>query len=485
MIQLRPYQIDVRNRISEKLREGTRRLIVVMPTGAGKTALAACMTATSIERKVAPVWFVVHRRELMRQTAIAFANAGISVGIVARGHALEPSRPAQVVLLPSLKKRMHLLPPPRLIVPDEAHHCAANGYKLLIDAFPRAWLIGLSATPERLDSKGLGDFFDEIVEGPTLRELIDDGYLVDYKVYAPPQSANISDVHTVAGDFNKKELHAALAKSTITGDAVKEYRKHVGGWRTIIRSLSIDDSKLSAEAFANDGWRAVHLDGTTPEHQRTADFEAFKRGEITHLCNVDLFSEGVDISGVQCCIDQRHTKSLTYFLQFVGRMLRPEYAPGFDLSTRSGRLASIAASRKPYAVYIDQVGNVERHGLPCDERTWSLDGRQKREVRKTFTCKKCYGVFSEHFTVCPSCGATSERVAQGRVGPEQVAGELVEVDKDKVRKRPVYSKERRMAGRTLEDLKKYAAAKGYKESWAVKLYAARQVNKWTGKSKIG
>lgn len=472
-IDLRPYQTDLLGKVSAAMREGSRRNLLVAPTGAGKTRIAAYIADTSVQRGVAPVWFLVHRRELLTQTAKAFADLGINVGLVARGLPMQPAKPVQVVLIGSLRKRSHLLPTPRLLIPDEAHHAVAKSWSDIAEKYPRAWSCGLSASPARLDGRGLGAHFDRLIIGPTLRELIDDGYLVDYKCFAPPSSVDVTGVHKLGGDFNKKELHVALAKSTITGDAVKEYRKLVPGWRTIIRALSIEDSMATAAAFREDGWNAVHIDGKTKEHQRIADFGAFKSGKITHLCNVDLFGEGIDISGVQCCIDQRPTDSLTLFLQFVGRMLRPEYAAGFDLNTRDGRLAAIAASNKPYAVYIDQVGNIERHGLPCDIREWSLDGKKKkRDIRKTFTCKKCYGVFDHPFSVCPSCGAASERVSQGRVGPEQVEGELVEVDK--ARRRPTYTKEYRMAGRSLEDLKAYAKARGYKESWATYRWNARQ-----------
>lgn len=451
-LTLRPYQDEVRAAISVAMREGVRRPLVVMPTGAGKTALAAYMTGTSIARGVAPVWFLVHRRELMTQTARAFADAGINVGMVAQGYAMQPTKPAQVVLIDSLPKRMHLLPPPRVLIPDEAHHSVAKKWAAVVDAYPKAWSIGLTATPERLDGKGLGAHFDRIIEGPKMRWLIDNGFLADYRLFAPP-SISTEGVHTVAGDFNKKELEAALKRSTIVGDAVNEYRKHAAGKRAIVRSLSIEDSKEVAAAFTAAGFSAVHIDGKTRESERNAKFEAFKRGDISILCNVDLFGEGVDVPGIECAIDLRPTKSLTLYLQFIGRALRP--APG-----------------KSHAIIIDHAGNIERHGLPDDDRTWSLDGRPKRDVRKIFTCKKCYGVFDHPFSVCPSCGAMTERVSQGRAGPEQVAGELVEVDK--TRKRTVFDDARKQASRSLESLVEYGRAKGYKESWAKYVWDARQ-----------
>lgn len=452
MISLRPYQEDLRAKVSAAMRSGVKRPLVVMATGGGKTAVAAYMAHTSIVRDIYPVWFLVHRRELMQQTATAFSDAGIDTGMVARGHELQPWRKAQVVLLGSLKRRMAMLPTPRVIIPDEAHHCCASTHAKVLEAYPDAWKIGLTATPERLDRRGLKDHFDAILEGPSMRWLIDNGHLADYKIFAPP-SVDVSGVHTMAGDFNKAELEDVLAKSTITGDAVREYKKHADGKRAIVRSLSREDSRKVAEAFTQAGYSAVHIDGTTPDGERAAMFSAFKRGDISILCNVELFGEGVDVPGVECCIDLRPTKSLTMYLQFIGRALRS--APGKDK-----------------AIIIDHAGNVERHGLPDDPREWSLEGKIKREVRKIFTCKHCYGVFAVYFTVCPSCGALVEQTRQGRGGPVQVDGELKEIDLDAMRQRRQYDLDRKRA-RTLEELQAYGRQKGYKDGWAKKVYEAR------------
>lgn len=428
-----------------------------MATGAGKTAIAAFMAHSSIEKKIAPVWFLVHRRELMQQTAQAFADAGIDIGTVARGHELQPWRKAQVVLLPSLKKRMHFLPAPRVIIPDEAHHSCASTHAEVLKAYPDAWKIGLTATPERLDRRGLKDHFDLIVEGPSMAWLIEHGYLSNYRIFAPP-SVDVSGVHTVAGDFNKAELEAVLEKSTITGDAVREYRKHADGKRAIVRSLSRADSRKVAEAFQAAGHSAVHIDGTTPDGERERAFEAFKRGDIAILCNVELFGEGVDIPGVECVIDLRPTKSLTMYLQFIGRALRP--APG-----------------KTHAIIIDHAGNVERHGLPDEDREWSLEGRKKREPRRVFTCKHCYGVFAEYFTICPSCGAMTQQTRHERAGPQVVDGELREIDLDAARARRRSYDPQRARAKTLQELEEYGRAKGYKPGWAKHIFEARQAKR--------
>lgn len=476
-MQLRPYQETLLSRSSDAMSQGCRRLLIVCSTGSGKTAIASFMTKTTIERKPAPVWFLVHRRELVTQTWEAFAKAGIDCGIVAAGERLHPDRMAQVILIPSLKSRIHQLPPPRLLIPDEAHHCVASTHSEVLTTFPKAWICGLTATPERLDGKGLGSHFNLIVEGPSMRWLIEEGYLVDYRLFGP-QSVDTEGLHTVAGDFNKTELQERMRKSTIVGDAVTEYLRHAPGKRAIVRSISRDYSREVAQAFQEKGIATEHLDGSTPDVDRRRVYGQFKSGALTVLSNVELFSEGVDVPGVEVVIDLRPTKSLSMYMQFVGRALRPVYADGFDLLTREGRLAAIAASHKPCAIIIDHANNWDRHGLPDEEREWSLSGRLKRDKKKIFSCSVCYGVFDHPFSVCSSCGAINQRDATmtggGRVNPEQVQGELAEIDKKKVRKKVQFSDERMRAARTFEDLQAYGAEKGYKPNWAVRIWEVRQ-----------
>jgi len=247
-VSLRPYQEDLRARVSAAMKAGCKRPLIVLPTGGGKTRIATYITESSIARKFSPIWFMVHRKELVRQTARAFADAGLAPGIVATGYPTEGSKPVQVVLIDSLKNRAKYLEPPRVIIPDEAHHCTANKWKAVQEAYPEAFYIGLTASPQRLDGKGLGAHFDQIILGPDMRWLIDNGYLADYRIFAPPPP-DLSKGGHVAGEFNRGQLEDVLAKSTIVGDSIAEYRKHADGMRTIVRCVSIDASKAACETF--------------------------------------------------------------------------------------------------------------------------------------------------------------------------------------------------------------------------------------------
>lgn len=459
-LELRPYQETARAEVSAAMRAGCKRPLLVLPTGAGKTAIATDMLRRSIARGFGPCWFMVHRKELLRQTAEAFAKADLSPGIVATGYPTEGSRAVQTVLIGSLARRAQYLAPPRVIIVDECHHAVAASWRKVQEQYPDAFYIGLSASPQRLDRRGLGDHFDKIIEGPQMRWLIDNGYLSDFRIFAPPPP-DLSQVGHVAGEFNQGELAEVLAKSTIVGDSIREYEKHAAGKRTLIRCVSVDASKAACEMFRSAGYAAVHIDAKTPEGERVRLFESFKRGDVSHLFNVDLFGEGVSIDGIECLIDLRPTESLTMYLQFVGRLLR--FVPG------------------KVGIYLDQVGNTARHGFPDDVREWSLDGkRAKKKPAKIFTCKACYGAFAQPFRYCPVCGEAVAGYTGARADPQRVEGELTELTRDKMpptstKKGRVYDADYRSA-RTLEQLISYARDKQYKspERWAMHVFDARQ-----------
>jgi superfamily II DNA or RNA helicase len=206
------------------------------------------------------------------------------------------------------------------------------------------------------------------------------------------------------------------------------------------------------------------MDARTPDWERQRIIANFADGRLPVLCNCMLATEGFDLSAqvgrevpIEAVVMLRPTKSLALATQMCGRALRRKDRP---------------------AIILDHVGNTDddKHGLPDQEVEWDLAGKPKRATKKTFACKICYGVFSEHFNVCPSCGAIVGRIEQGkgRPAPEQIDGELVEVDAvERARKRRQYDPQRKYA-RTLEELKEYGKAKGYKDSWAQHVWDARQ-----------
>lgn len=484
-VQLREYQATQLSSVVGSMNRGCKRNLLVLPTGGGKGAIASYMLGNSAQRGN-DAWITVHRRELALQVSENLSKYGVAHGMVMSGMPLQPWHKVQVVLIGSLKKRARLLRDPVLIIPDEAHHCRAKTFEQLFLDHPDAYFIGLTATPQRLDGRGLGKWFESMHVGAPMSWLIRQGFLSDYRLFAPP-APDMSQVASVGGDFNAKQAKAVLAKTQITGDAIREYTQRAPGQRALVRSLDIESSKDVCASFCRAGIHARHVDGGFDERTRRKIFDEYQEHRFDVLCNVELAGEGVDIPGIQVAIDLRPTKSLTSLLQFEGRALRPVYAKGMPLDTAEQRLSAIKAGPKPFAILLDHVGNSHRPGLglPDDAREWTLDDNPKKpKAAPIWTCRQCYGTFREPHRICPSCGAVMSEVGGGRAPVEQVDGKLEEIDREKRRaqyeKEQAKFKERHDRKRaiseckTLEQLQQYAKEHGYKEGWANHILEVRK-----------
>jgi len=442
---LRPYQVDLHAEARAHLQRGIAAILIQSPTGSGKTVLIAHMLKNAKDRGYR-AWFIVHRRELVKQSVSTLTEAaGVSVGIVAAGAAPSRNEAIQICLVNTLANRLHMMPPPNLIVFDEAHHLAAGSWAKIQAAFPNAVHVGLTATPQRLDGRGLGAHFRELVTGPSVATLIEQGYLSPYRLYAPG-GADLSKVHTLGGDYNKKELADAMQQSPVVGDALTHYQKHAMGKRAIVFMWSIDSSKEIAARFNDAGIPAAHIDGKTPDDQRDAMIQSFRSGNTLVLTNVDLFGEGFDLPAIECAFLLRPTQSLSLYLQQVGRALRP--FPG-----------------KKEALIFDHANNCKLHGLPDDDREWSLAGRKRRTRDDSCTvkqCPKCYAMNLASVMVCKYCGY--KWVIQSR-DIEQGEGELSEVDLAAQR---AARKQEESECRTFEELVALGHLRGYgnAETWA-------------------
>lgn len=452
-LHLRPYQEDIYAKARQLLRSGKRTLLIQSPTGSGKTVLVAHMLANATLKKYT-AWFVVHRRELVKQSVMTLSeSAGLPVGIVAAGFPGNRHEAVQVCSVQTLAKRRHLLPNPDLIVWDECHHVAAMSWGAIHNSYPNTVHVGLTATPERLDGTGLSRWFEDIVVGPSVATLIKDGWLSPYRLFAPG-GPDLTDVHTVAGDYNKKELALAMQRSAVTGDALTHYQKYAMGRRAIVFMWSVESSQDMARKFNEAGIPAEHIDGTTEDVARDAAIQGFRDGKIKILCNVEIVSEGFDLPAIEAAFLLRPTRSLALYLQQVGRALRP--SPGKD-----------------EALIFDHAGNCRIHGLPDDEREWTLEGRVK-ERKKTDgcpvkQCPKCYAVLAASVGACKWCGWAFVSVAREM---EQVEGELAEVDLEAQR---TQRKQEQAKTRNLEDLIRLGQLRGYKNpaKWAEHVWRAR------------
>lgn len=406
MITLRDYQSGMRDEARALARAGKRRTLLVAPTGAGKRLMACHAIGTAAQQGYTSV-FLVHRQELLDQASETLTSVDVPHGIIKAGIKPEPYL-TQVASVQSLGRRLADTPEPHFLFVDEAHHSASTTFARILSAWPNAYVLAYTATPARLDGKGLGKFFDAMVVGPSMRELIDKGYLADYRLFAPPPP-DLGAVSTIAGDFRKDELAAAVDRPKIIGDVVEHYQRIAPGKQAICFAVNILHSKRIVEAFQAAGIDARHADGETPRDQRRQILTDFAAGHLQVLSNVDILGEGLDVAGIEAVILARPTRSLTLYLQQVGRALRLK--PG--------------GSR---ALVIDHAGNSGRLGMPDAPRDWVLteDRIKHRRVSATpvKTCPECFAVGPAGAPACEVCG--HRFVAEPRK-VRHATGELVEV----------------------------------------------------------
>jgi superfamily II DNA or RNA helicase len=357
-----------------------------------------------------------------------------------------------------------MITPPDFIIMDEAHHYLSKTYKKILLKFNGAKTLGVTATPERLDGKGLGDIFQTMVHGPSVRWLIENGFLAKPVYYAPQKQIDVSQIKKTAGEFNQRQLADAVDKPEITGDAVAHYLKMCPGEQAIAFCVLLSHSEHICEAFNRAGIPAESIDGTMTRQERKGVMDRFRDGTTKILTSVDLIGEGVDVPAVGAAILLRPTQSLGLHLQQVGRCLRP--SPG-----------------KTRAVILDHAGNCLRHGLAETEREWTLeDGykqkRKKGEENDIVTCVRCYAVYDSTEGGCPQCGLTIGGDGHGRE-LNQVKGELIELTDEMTRELAWRKAEENKRCKTLEELVALGKSRGYRYpmQWARKLMAVRNSRK--------
>lgn len=450
------YQQPVKDAILEAW-DRVRSVLAVMATGGGKTVVFASVIHDHNGASAA----VVHRKEIVVQISCSLALLGVKHRIVAppatvrlarRKHlakfgksfvddsALCGVASVQTLTSKSTSKNAQLqswLRQVTLCVFDEGHHYVATGlWARAVESMANAKLLFVTACPERADGTGLGagagGFADEMVEGPQVKWLIEQGYLTPFKYFAPPTDLDVEGVPlTKTGDFNAAALRARVVESGIVGDVVAQYLQFAKGKRAIAFATDVQTAREMAAAFNTAGVRAIALDGSTEDSVRDKASADFEDGRLDVLVNVDLFDEGYDVPAAEFAILARPTQSLNKYLQMCGRVLRVVYAKGYDLETKEGRLGAIANGGKPYAGIIDPVRNWERHGLPNWQRAWTLSAREKSSRSQSDTmpqrvCASCTQPYEAFHLSCPYCGAEPEYAE--RRAPEQVDGDLSELD---------------------------------------------------------
>ncbi len=430
---LRPYQTELLHNIYESWRKGHQNVLACLPTGAGKTVIFAKILK---EHESVPTCVVAHRQELLSQISLALGREKIYhtlaappnvVKKIVAAHVNEfrksfyyPNSTHVVAGVDTLvrKDEQPWMKNIKLWVQDEAHHIQQNNkWGKVLARFPNAKGLGVTATPERADKQGLSrsthGYMDVLIVGPSMRELINLGFLSDYRVFSPNNNLNLAEVQTAKdGDYNKNQLNKAVKKSTITGDVVSHYKRFAFGKRGITFTISIEAAEEMAEAYKSAGVPAAAVSSKTPDSERSKMITLLKQGRLLQLVNVDLFGEGFDLPAIKSVSMARPTQSFAVFVQQFGRALR-------------------ILSGEDNAIIFDHVGNiVQRHGLPDDYRPVSLDGIRKKEKQTSKVnvqnCGICAGVFYRYLKTCPYCGNTVTPVARETL--ETVDGDLSELN---------------------------------------------------------
>lgn len=386
MIELRPYQVASIEAVRASIRAGKRRIMLTIPTGGGKTYTSVSVIAAALAKGKRSL-FVAHRKELIDQTVASFARLGIrSVGVIrAKDRRRDSSQPIQVASIQTLCRRQQQ--DFDLVFVDEAHRSNASTYTAhVFERHARAVIIGLSATPCRADGKPLGTHFDDLIVGARYSELLAGGSIVEPHVYSTPVLPDMSTVRTSGGDYNAEDLEAAMNRGALIGDLYTQWSKHPRQ-RTVAFAVSVAHSLAIVERFRAEGVRAEHLDGTTPEAERSAILARLESGATDLVSNVGVLCEGWDLPACKTLILARPTKSLGLYMQMAGRILRP-----WNGVT---------------PVVIDHGGNVDRHGLPHEDRDWSLTSKPKKGGGMAVkACHGCFAFIAATCQTCPHCGHT-------------------------------------------------------------------------------
>ena len=436
MIQLRDYQITAVQAVRDAFKDH-RRVILQAPTGAGKTAIALHMMSQTVARGN-DAMMLVHQRELLSQTAAAFWREGLQHGVIASGIAKtrKPMR-AHLAMVQTLRNRIDGVREPGLIVIDEAHRSASKTYRDILDRWPSAYVVGLTATPRRTDGRAL-DMYEAIVRGPSIRSLIEHGWLCDYEIYAAAiDGADGRGVARRGADYDRQGLATALGDATIYGDAVGHYKRQTPGKRCVVMCASVDLAYKTRDAYRDAGVPAECIEGSMTQAQRDGIIERFRLGDVRVVTNMQLLIEGVDIPGIEVVQWLRPTLSLIVWMQGNGRGFRP-------------------AEGKDRLVILDHAGNFARHGLPDDDREWSLDGRMQIVATdddgdlRLASCAKCFRVYPPGAPNCPYCGHVNE--TRERRELQRVEAELQRVEREQVAAKREQTRRMQRRAISIEDL---------------------------------
>ncbi len=330
-----------------------------LPTGGGKTIVLSAIIAQSIVSKLKCL-VLAHREELINQAIDKIETiTNEPVGTIKAGIRPDTSKSIQVASVQTLVRRLDEYPDFDLIIIDESHHANSPTYKKILNHYPNARILGVTATPIRLDGKGFRDVFDDLICGITTKELIDRGNLSPYKYFGVERSMSVDGLKKRSGDFRPEDIENLNPVEIVANQVLESSQRHLVGKQVVIFAVTTSQSAAIAEHLRNNGITAHHLDGNSHSHERKSVMQLFRDKKIQVLSNCALFDEGLDIPSLDGVILARPTASVSRYLQMVGRALR-------------------VSEGKEHAIVIDLAQNYERLGMPDEDREWSLDGIPKK-----------------------------------------------------------------------------------------------------------
>lgn len=479
---LRDYQDDAVSSVRYAFRE-VDNVILVLATGAGKTVIFSEITRLAKE-KGSRVLILAHRDTLIKQCSRKLTDIGTTHGIIMAGFTPAPHESVQVGSVQTVVRRLaNIRWKPDIIIIDECHLSAANTYVTIRNHFPKSKLLGVTGSPCRLDNKPLGSehggLYDRMVVGISIGQLIERGFLVPPRVFAPSEQIDLSGIRPRSGsDFNTDLLAEKMNKPKLTGNAVNQYREVCYGKPAVAWCVNVAHAQAVADAFNAAGIPAAMLCGEHDTAYRDEVLGKLATGEIMVVTFVGLLVEGVDVPEIACVILLRPTMSLSSYLQTIGRGLRP--LPGKD-----------------FCYVLDHAGLTFRHGFADEERDWSLDWGERMKRKKAANapsitleqCPGCGAVFSPAAGLesaglkrqthpewsgdmcCPNCWGDIQRSGKDVAMDD---GRMEEITPEMAKR--MKAAKRREVGEadTLEKLLQIAAMRGYNSQWAYRIHAARQ-----------
>lgn len=427
-MKLRPYQEEIINKLSESLTTD-RCVVSVCGCGSGKSVMSAKIAkrCTMFKKRVL---FIVHRKELITQIKDTYAAIGVDFDC------------CDFMMIQTYRRHLKPILYYDLIIIDECH-LNYKAYQSIVEYHSEAKVIGWTATPVTLNG-GLGHTYSKIITGVTTQWLIEHAYLAPYTYYSV-RIADTQGLHVKSGEFDASEVAELMQDTEIYGSTVEQWEKLALNKKTIVYCSSIQTSIDTCQEFSKHGYSVAHIDGSTPSDVRSELIQRFKHGDLQILCNMDLFGVGLDVPNCECTILLRPTKSLALYIQQSMRSMRYQ--------------------ENKHAIIIDHVGNCYLHGLPDDNREWSLKSKKTQEnTIKIKECPECYAVYEPSKSHCPYCGTESHMVKE-TTGRKTIDVNLVEVKRqEELKETQVYE----FTADTFDAVVEYQKLKGYKFMWALR-----------------